>query len=207
MSDDLSDDLIDEILFTQKPRGDSLVVDEVVRALTVDDIESIAEGHLDYSPVQGLTAIRETHHALARALARGLKDVEASALTGYTPSTISRYRKDPAFQELLATYVGEANVAFAEVVDRMRMLGLSTIDELQERLETDPRGWTKRELMDMAKMCLVDSGKAQGQMPSGGFGAPTATVNIKFVQAAEVAPLVEIQQGQQPVLQLQGDLS
>ena len=142
--------------------------------------------------IRPLAKIRETHHALARAIARGMSDVEASSVTGYSPLTVTRLRSsDPAFMELVAAYREQVSKEFAQVVDRMRTLGLSALDELQQRLEDDPAGWTKRELMEMSKLLLVDGPKAPGG-GSGGMAPGAATVNIRFVQAAEVTPLIDI---------------
>ena len=48
--------------------------------------------------------LRDSHHALARLLARGLNETEASHLTGYALSRISSLKRDPLFAELCEAY-------------------------------------------------------------------------------------------------------
>jgi len=71
----------------------------------------------------------------------------------------------------------------------MRTLGLSTLDELQARLEAEPESWSKRELMELAELTLL---KSRVLPPTGSDSGPGSTsggvqVNLQFVTAAPIA--------------------
>lgn len=165
---------------------------QVVRALTEDDLPQLSSPPPVGSTAPSIASLRASHHQLAQLLARGVPDTEASLITGYSISRISILKGDPTFSELLANYHTERELVFADTLERMRVLGLSTLDELQERLEHDPTRWSNRELMEMAELMLVKPRIAtpMGQASSLG-GAPTGgassgsgvTVNVKFVTA------------------------
>jgi hypothetical protein len=113
---------------------------------------------------------------------------------------------DPAFQELLAYYATQKEMVLVDVWQRMRQLGLHSLDELQERLENEPEGFTKRELMEMAKLMLIDGSNAKSTSEGkggafGGGGGSGVHVEVKFVSAktevvAEVAgiprPVIDV---------------
>ena len=92
--DSPSDDLIDEVVFGQRPAGAPQraiaptggleVVDRIVRPLKAEDLPMVMAATRD-NQIRPLAKIRETHHALARAIARGMSDVEASVNPVETP--------------------------------------------------------------------------------------------------------------------------
>ena len=51
-----------------------------------------------------VSRLRDSHHALARLLARGLNETEAAHITGYALSRISSLKRDPLFAELVEAY-------------------------------------------------------------------------------------------------------
>jgi hypothetical protein len=109
---------------------------EVVRPLTEADRALLAtERGIQPTSIKKLT---DSHHALARVLAEGMKDVEAAAITGYTPSRISVLRDSPLFAELIEHYRANKDTAFGELHERMLTVGLVAVQELAERLETEP---------------------------------------------------------------------
>jgi len=55
----------------------------------------------------------------------------------------------------LAYYEGKVEQEYVDGLERMQVLGLSALDELQARLEADPEGWTKRELMELAELLRI----------------------------------------------------
>jgi hypothetical protein len=157
---------------------------EVVRELTPDDLPSLRQG---FAPSQrSLTTIRHSHHQLAQLLARGTTQSDAALITGYSPSYISVIKDDPAFAELLSHYASVSEEKFADVLERMRSLGLSTLDELQSRLELEPENWSARELMEMAELLLVKPMRQQAVIASasGGSSGPAGVqVQVNFVTA------------------------
>jgi hypothetical protein len=170
---------------------------EIIRALTAEDLELLAHPPPVNSTAPTVQALRASHHQLAQLLARGLPATEASLITGYSLSRISILRGDPTFAELLSSYQVNRELVFADTLERMRVLGLSTLDELQDRLEAAPERWSNRELMEMAELMLVKpriagpmgQSSALGGTPGQAPGAGGVTVNVKFI-AAETPSLV-----------------
>lgn len=180
---------------------------EVVRPLTADDLPRLSSncppalrGSNSPAPRQTLSQIRHSHHQLAQLLARGTAQVEASLITGYSQSYISIIKSDPTFCELLAHYATQQEQRFVDVLERLRVLGLSSIDELQSRLESEPDGWTKRELMELAELTLIKPAAAgrAGLAASGNIAGGGTNINIQFVSSAASAasdpsPVIDIE--------------
>lgn len=164
---------------------------EIVRGLTEADLPMLASPPPVNSVAPTVQALRASHHQLAQLLARGMSGTEASLITGYSLSRISILQSDPTFTELLANYQANRELVFADTLERMRILGLSTLDELQDRLESDPVRWSNRELMEMAELMLVKpriatpmgQASALGGSPTGSHSGSGVTVNVKFVTA------------------------
>lgn len=175
---------------------------EVVRSLTVDDLpllSSHAPNNLP-APPQRLIQVKHSHHLCAQLLAQGIAQEEVSLITGYAPAYISSLKSDPLFQEILAHYTNQREIRFVDVVERMKSLGLSTLDELQNRLETEPDSWTKRELMELAELTLVKPNAPNRQslqstsngLPGSGGGL---SINVQFVTSnpasKETGPIID----------------
>lgn len=162
-------------------------------------------------PRKTLKQIRHSHHQLARLLAEGVAQEEAGLITGYSPSYISVMKTDEAFQGLIQYYVTQREIKFVDVVDRMRSLGLSTLDELQARLESEPEEWTRRELMEMAELMLVKPAAARTPMVQNSL-APVS-VNVRFVTAnheplrdpKDITPVPVIEHQPEPAGSLPGN--
>lgn len=154
---------------------------QVVRKLRVpDDLPLLFDRQP--RPRKNLKQIRHSHHQLARLLAEGVAQEEAGLITGYSPAYISVMKTDEAFKGLVDYYATQREIKFVDVVDRMRSLGLSTLDELQSRLETEPEEWTRRELMEMAELMLVKPAAARTPLVQNNAIAPVS-VNVRFVTA------------------------
>jgi len=98
--------------------------------------------------------LRERHHAIARLVADGRKDVEISAVLGAAQSRISILRGDPMFQELVAYYKEQRDAQYADVHARLAGLGLAVVEELEERIDTAPKSFTNRELKELLESTL-----------------------------------------------------
>jgi len=125
-------------------------------------------------------------------LAQGTKQEECSALTGYSPSYISILKTDPTFQELIAHYTTQRELLFVDVIERMRSLGLSTLDELQRRMEEDPDNFSNRELFEQAELLLVKPMSATRGLVRPGESAAQGTggiqVNVNFIKSETPHP-------------------
>lgn len=181
------------------PQGGEDVEVTVVRSLGPDDLALMAVEAPARAPVvPGLVSpefrIRASHHQLARLLASGASNVEAGLITGYDPGYVARLRKRPEFEELLEYYGSQEEIRWSDVKDRLTSLGISSLDELQHRLETDPQSWTRRELMELAELTLVKPAAARSGFGAGSpSGAPGVQVHVSFVQAApqELKPVID----------------
>jgi len=105
---------------------------------------------------RGITApvikkLRDSHHALARALATGCTPAQAQIITGYSGSRISILQADPAFKELVSHYRGLETDLHADMVGRMKNLGLDCVAELQDRLDEEPEEFSPAFLLEVAK--------------------------------------------------------
>jgi hypothetical protein len=132
-----------------------------------------------YPPQHALLRINHTHHLAAQLMASAaVSQIEVSRRTGFTPTYISKIKKDPEFQKLLAHYEGKVEEKYVNGLERMHALGLAALDELQARLTADPGGWSKRELMELAELLLIKQRVAgeRREVPPGGV-----KVNVHFV--------------------------
>ena len=161
---------------------------EIIRALAEDDLPVLAAPTSTGLGPSVLLSVTHAHHQLAQLLARGTPATEAALITGYSPAYISKIRGDRCFAELLVHYGEEREAVFVDVLERMRVLGLSSLDELQARLAEEPEEWSRRELMELAELMLVKSRQAGGGAE--GRGTAAVSVNVKFVtaQARSEAP-------------------
>lgn len=168
----------------KKPRKKQ-VMWEVIRSLTPDDYTLLNTS----LPAQraSLTQIRHSHHQLAQLLSEGRQQSEAALLTGYNPAYVSVLKDDPSFQDLIAYYAAQQELVYVDVLERMKSLGLSTVDELQNRLEEDSTSFTNRELLDQVEMMLVKPMVATrgGILPGNAAGVNAAnsgvSISVNFI--------------------------
>lgn len=118
-----------------------------------------------------VTQLRDRHHALARVLATGTSEGEASVVTGYSLSRISILKADPQFQELVAFYRETALEVVADFRQRMAMVGITATEVLSERLEDSPDEVPTGLLNDIVKTMADRTGHAPAK-------GPTAQVSI-----------------------------
>ena len=186
----VSDSEVESILFGPA-RGGRRVASlgplevEVVRGLTPDDLPALqsAPPGTSVAPSGGIKALRHNHHLLARALAEGRGEAEASLITGYSPSRISVLKSDPTFRELLVHYGANRELAFVDAAERMAAVGLTALEELAARLDEKPEDFSDGKLMELVDLTLV-KGRASPGARSGPTGAQGGVplVQISFVQ-------------------------
>lgn len=193
-------DLLDEIVLGSARGGKAgppLLV-EVVRGLTPEDLPAIQAPPPAEARAQNLVQLRQTHHQLAQLLARGVADQDASLITGYSASYISILKTDPAFAELLSHYSAERELIFADTVEQLRVLGLSFKEELQDRLEKDPAGFSTREILEAMDLLLI---KSRPQGAGNGAGGAGIKIEVSFEgspgvgsgQVNEAPPAVDVE--------------
>lgn len=116
------------------------------KGLTLEFVRELGEGDLALLATErgtktpAISRLRDRHHALARVLASGMSDAEASMVTGYCPSRISILKSDPSFKDLLSSYRNIEAGAAADFGQRATVLTLTAMDNIQEMLEADEGG-------------------------------------------------------------------
>ena len=117
--------------------------------LEVNDLLKAGEEGSIQQPL--LKDIRRSHHELAKHVAAGLKHVEISEITGYTPGRISILCNDPTFSELVEHYKGiedESHIrSRADFHERLASLGFDSIEVLHQRLLDQPETFTATEVL------------------------------------------------------------
>jgi hypothetical protein len=122
---------------------------EVGRALTPDDLAALeVERGIKAPPLKKL---RETHHQLARLLAKGMKAGEAALVVGYDPSRISILLADPAFANLVQTYAGVKDLEFADWARVAATFSMEVLQDLQERFHEDPNAYSPEFKLEVLK--------------------------------------------------------
>lgn len=141
------------------------------------DLEIVGEicevTELDKLPAYDKTVVkrlRDSHHALARALASGMRVADASLATGYSPSRIAILQQDSAFRELLNHYRVTKAEAIIDVEARALGIGADAMQELHERLMDNPEAITDPVLLEtITKMLGI-----------AGYGPVSRSINKNF---------------------------
>lgn len=197
--------LLDSILLGSVPERNAVPVPVhmvVVREVTADDLVALTcapnAPKLDGPPPA--ERMRARHHALARSIAIGSSDVQASAETGYSPAAIGRLRDSPAFQELVAYYTTQVTGKYMEAAELRLAVGVSALEELQDRLDDDEarKKLTVRELRELVT-ATVPANTGAAQAPQGGAGVGQTLVIQFTAPAGQPAPqprIIDISPGE-----------
>lgn len=156
-----------------------------VRDLELSDLPNIQAPEPSAAPGSVVKQMKQTHHLLAMALASGAKDIKAAQLTGYSPSTVSSLKSDPTFKQLIEHYANAELASYEELKQRAAALGLSFLDELQQRFEDKPEAFDNKSLMDNATKLLdrtIMPSKAGQGVPPPPAGPPQLP-SIVFINA------------------------
>jgi hypothetical protein len=107
-----------------------------IRSLAREDLALLA---VRRDPVNIIQKLRDPHHRLARMLATGMRQVEVAALCGMSYNRLHVLTKDPAFQELVASYRGLVTAEFVRSQDHFMEVATSNMLKaetmLAEKLE------------------------------------------------------------------------
>lgn len=85
-----------------------------------------------------LRTLRDSHHSVARLLARGLTPAQVSLQTGYALSRISSLQNDTAFRDLLAHYRRENQEILTIVEERYLLVANDAAQAVHEKLLDNP---------------------------------------------------------------------
>lgn len=134
----------DKILGSRPPPSEVVVVREA--AMSDYECAGQASSATDFQPRK----LTERHHALARALAMGLKDHEAANRVGYDKQMLVILKRSPAFLDLVEVYRSEVNLAFVDHAEQLAGLATDAILAIRDRLEEDPEAFGTRMLLEIA---------------------------------------------------------
>lgn len=157
-----------DLAFPRRIRGRAQreVTAVVVREL--DEVDLAALGTEKGSVASPLKRLSERHHALARALASGMRPGHAAITCGLAPSRVSILQSDPAFKELMEFYREDVTAQYRDLHQRLSGLAMDAAEELAERLETAPEDISVGQLMEVVKMGADRTG----------FGPQSSSVNM-----------------------------
>lgn len=149
---------------------------EVVGELKEADL-ALLETERGIQPIDPIK-LRDSHHSLARVLARGARPAEAAAITGYSSSRISILQRAPAFQELVEFY-REGIEPFVDRRARLQDMGMDQLTAIAEDMEENPDKYSPGFRLDFSKVAL-DRGGLGPQSSS-----VTTNVNIDYAARLE----------------------
>lgn len=129
-----------------------------VRELAPQDLV-VLEGTAKGVKAPTLQRIRDIHHQVAMLLAKGVRPVEVSRITGMCQSRISILKADPTFQELLEYYREIKQAADVDDLQRINMLGRGAVQELLRRMEESPEELADTTLLKLAEFSADRTGK------------------------------------------------
>lgn len=171
-------------------KGSPVAPPQFLRDLLPEDIQLLAEPPAEGSlaPVPAIRRMRQSHHLVARLFAEGRKAVEISQITGKSQSWLSTLQRDPAFEELIAYYGGQVEKVYTNVHERLATVGLTALEEIQERLDDDEASaeMSLLELQRIVEMAF-DRSVAPGLSKPGAVGQSSAgagvSLSVTFVQS------------------------
>lgn len=149
-----------ELDLSLEPRGRRSMPTEVTYVGEVGESDlALLAGSRGTSP-RPIQKLRDRHHLLARCVAEGMENVEASAVTGYEPSRISILKSDPAFKELVEGYRKVKDSAFADFQDRAAAVALEALNLIHEELEDSPEEVSIGQKLEIVKTLADRTGNA-----------------------------------------------
>jgi hypothetical protein len=131
---------------------------EIAGEVTVLDAPSA-----ERAEARPLVRLRDSHHAVARLIAHGLRPYEVSAQTGYSLSRLSALRADPSFQELVTFYAASGAEVRADMQALMEGYSRDALQAWHEKLLDHPEDLDAAELREFAKMTADRAGYAPVQ--------------------------------------------
>lgn len=159
-------------------RASKDVTAAITRELGEEDLAWIQEERA--TPPNPVKALRERHHHLARLLAEGATEAQASAITEYTLSRISVLKADHSFQQLIEYYRGQVVEKYLGVHEKMSAASSTALSIILDRMEEDPEKVSLNQAIEIAKM----GADRTGHGPS---STQQVNVNVGFAEKLEAA--------------------
>jgi hypothetical protein len=194
------DDLAQHVGTALRGRPATVLTLGSIRPLTEEEValgaELRAQQRVPTSAPPEILRLRSRHHLIAQLLATGLKPTEVAFKMGYSISRISVLQADPMFKELLANYQGLQENREIDVRERLRLISIEAIDELQQRFDEKPSEFDNKELFTLAELSLDRTGFGKSAVISHQYGLDPETAALIKAQrpAARTANLLEGEQ-------------
>ena len=168
-----------------------------VRELTPQDGLIISAGGCPTKQeVSTVQKLRDRHHWIARMVAQGNSEVEISAISGMSLERLRIFQADPAFLDLVAHYRSETKEYYLDMARRLSHLSGHAIEELQERLETNPEEFSIKDLMALSRDLLDRTGHgAQSKVQVSTVDVVGLLKELKIKNAAESATIIVPREG------------
>ena len=147
------------------------------RPITAEDLPRLRGPKGAHTPPR--KKLRYKHHSLARALASGMQERAAAAVTGFAPVTVSILKRDPAFAELVKFYATEEGKGFDQVRAQLLGVGQRFVEEMDRRVREAPDELTMRDLRESSTVLLDRAG----------FGAAQSSVHDIHIHAGLASAL------------------
>lgn len=179
-------------------RAAAPVFAEVVRELVPSDLALLASERQIKPP--SIVRIRDRHHALARVLAQGATDADASRITGYDPSRISILKGDPTFRALIEDYKSVEDGMLADFTERTMVLSLTAVNNLQELLENDEAPLPASMQLEIAKFAADRTGHAPVQKSvnmnvNADLGSRLAAARARLAKGVQITSVTTVESG------------
>src|SRR5215471_4682827 len=176
------------------------LVMEVERPLEPEDIAMLA---LEPAPTKApaLKRIRDSHHALARIVASGVSNVEASNITGFDSTYISILKGDPTFNELLAFYKENEATIQAELRDRMVTMALDVGQELRDRVLHTPESIEFNDLRNLFKDLADRTGHGSSQTINQNLNVADEMTYVQRRRLLEALNAIESREGSGEIIE------
>jgi len=176
------------------------LVMEVERPLEPEDIAMLA---LEPAPTKApaLKRIRDSHHALARVVASGVSNVEASNITGFDSTYISILKGDPTFNELLAFYKENEATIQAELRDRMVTMALDVGQELRDRVLHTPESIEFNDLRNLFKDLADRTGHGSSQTINQNLNVADEMTYVQRRRLLEALNAIESREGSGEIIE------
>jgi hypothetical protein len=131
---------------------------EVVRELTVHDIELINAGGQGQVKQKPLQRLRDRHHAVAKFIAAGRTYREAAVICGYVPERVTSLMTDPTFRNLVRFYREQEDREYVNAMEQLSGLNRDLILLMRERVEDEPEKLKTDTLLEAIKITADRTG-------------------------------------------------
>lgn len=151
LSDFDAEALLADVEQSTRGRGKATQVIDIysTRELHQADLDAVASAKVGVATAPTLQNIRASHHRIAKMIAQGVRLVEISRITGYSPGRLTVLKDSPAFADLVAQYSNMVSDAFADTVAKMKDVTDTALQILDERLSDEPESFSNGMLVDV----------------------------------------------------------